>query len=126
MIARSDQFEIASIALGTLQIAVCSTTGLVLFAWGYFPYFGWEEGTATPELLVHGEVVANGERPLVRAAAFEMEGAWSPIRDRESGWLRVRSSALEDHDQVLVATGVALGLRAGCLNSVWLRPKFAA
>lgn len=122
--ARSDHHEIASIALDTLQLAMNADTGLLLYAWGYFPHFRWERGHVAPAHLTEGEVRVRRDRPFVRAVAYEADGEWSTVRDPDSGWLRVRSSPRDDDDQVLIATGVAIGLRADELNTVWLQPQF--
>ena len=100
--ARSDHHEIASIALGTR----------------------WGRGHVAPAHLTEGEVTVQRDRPFVRAVAYEADGKWSTVRDPDSGWLRVSSSPRDDDDQVLIATGVAIGLRADELNTVWLQPQF--
>jgi hypothetical protein len=120
---------VASMSLATLQIEVDVESGLVLNVWGYHPNVYWLNGSVpladVPEGRVH--VRADPERLRAGDVVIAEIGEWTTVQDPRTGWIVVTADAEQpDDEQVLIATGTALGLRAGKLNSLWLHPAMVA
>lgn len=112
----------ASLGLGTLQLEVAAESGLVLFPWGYLPTQSWVPGT------VRGPVgVAKG---LIRAPIGPIEPGvtlavpdhdWTPIFDASSGWIHIGDRSFDTACEF--ASDCILGIQAGALSCIWLRPS---
>jgi hypothetical protein len=125
---RAGKLGLTSISIGTLQIEVGVATCTVLFAWGLHPHSRWlSHALDAPDPKV-GIVRVNCPGGLQRGVSIGLAevGAWTTLCDRHTGWIRVAiDSDLADEEQVLVATGIVLGLRQKSLVSVWLHPVFS-
>lgn len=118
---------VTSLSVGTLQIEVGIETGAVLFAWGLHPRTAWHaRGGRPPSPTMTGARVETLE-PLQRGVTLELAGVgeWATMFDEETGWVLVtkRPDSVSEHE-LLVATGVALGISNGKLDAIWLRPIF--
>lgn len=125
--ARLGDLGRTSLAIGTLQVEVDVATGAALFAWGLHPRERWSDGRGQPEGRLPGEVRVHSTPKLETGVAVSVAevGEWSTIHDRLSGWVRVTSdTTVDDDEQILIASGIVLGLRTGHLSSVWLHPVF--
>jgi hypothetical protein len=74
-----------------------------------------------------GAVTVDTAEPLQRGVGVQLAsvGAWSTGFDERSGWVRLAADLDAPSEQdVLVATGVVLGLSAGRLETIWLQPLF--
>ena len=122
---RSGELGRTSVAIGTLQVELDIASGRSLFVWGLHPRRRWDTSSAFPQRIRAGVVRLAGGTELVRGVTVSIAevGDWLTTYDEESGWVRVGARAhVDDDEQVLIATDTVLGLRAGLLSSIWLRP----
>jgi hypothetical protein len=124
---RSGTAGVTSLGIGTLQIEVAVETGTVLFAWGLHPRARWKiHSIGQPTPAATGARV-EASRPLQRGVALAIApvGSWTTSFDDTTGWVRV---AKDEHSvseqEVLVASGIVLGLTNRKLDSLWLQPIF--
>jgi hypothetical protein len=118
---------VTSLSIGTLQLEVGVATGLVLFVWGLHPRTRWKSRpVGRPDPVMRGARV-EVSAPLEPGVTVPIAsvGAWSTSFDETTGWVRVAQHAdAASEQEVLVATGIALGLTDSDLDSVWLHPIF--
>lgn len=115
-----------SLSIGTLQIEVGVSTGIVLFVWGLHPRAQWRVrsiGAPRAEPGVVRVLCPEHLRTGVSVGISEV-GSWSTVYDPGAGWVRVSPGEETDDEQVLIASDTVVGLRRGHLSSVWLRPDF--
>lgn len=112
----------SSVAIGTLQVEVGTSTGAALFVWGLHPHTRWIDAKLPGPQATAGVVRFDGDFETAVSKVLAPVGEWSTSYDTDSGWLRVA----HDHDfnEVLteIASGTLLGGREGRLSSVWLNP----
>ena len=121
--ARTGAAGTTSIALGTLQLELDVSTGLVLFAWGYSPRTAWRDGSLPNPQMKSGAVrviATSAFKPGV-AVDFTEARDWQLTRDQTSQWVFLGCSP-EPSSVVEIATGVGLVIRNAVLSGVWLRP----
>jgi hypothetical protein len=115
-----------SIEIGTLQIEVGVATRGLLYAWGYHPVGSWvQKALLPPEILGGSAWLAPGLilKPGV-AHVLASVGQWRTWHDPLNGWIRVGPDDQDDTVTVMIADGVAIGIRGGFLQTVWLHPSF--
>lgn len=127
LIDRAGPDGLTSLSVGTLQIEVGVATGRALFAWGLHPRTNWQRMSVGRPNAEPGAVRVDTAEPLQRGVSLQLAsvGAWPTGFDEDSGWLRVAGDldAVSEQD-VLIASGVVLGLSAGQLRTIWLQPAF--
>ena len=124
---RSGPDGVTSLSVGTLQIEVGVASGIVLFVWGLHPRAAWQIAPIGEPIVRPGVVRLDEVAELRRGVSMRLApvGAWTTTFDHMTGWVRVaRVMSLAPEETILVATGTALGLREGQLESVWLQPLF--
>jgi hypothetical protein len=125
--ARSGAAGVTSLSVGTLQIEVAVETGLVLFVWGLHPRSRWKvESVAQPNPAALSARV-KPRVPLERGVTAQISpvGAWETYFDDTTGWARVaKNQGYRSEQEVLVATGIVLGITGHNLDSLWLQPIF--
>jgi|SRR5215472_13217011 len=125
--ARSGLSGVTSLSVGTLQIEIGVDTRLVLFVWGLHPRTTWNMqpiGRPNPE---KASVSVEMQVPLLRGVTVPIApvGAWATSFDEITGWVRVaRDANFASERELLVASGITLGLTNGGLDSLWLHPVF--
>jgi hypothetical protein len=128
LLDRSGDSGATSLSVGTLQIEVGVASGVVLYVWGLHPRFRWQQQPVGSPHPRTGTVRISNPSALQGGVSLEIAalGAWPTTYDRDSGWVQVGGEAgdSEGDDQVLIASGIVLGLHLGCLRSIWLQPVF--
>jgi hypothetical protein len=125
--ARSGAAGVTSLSVGTLQIEVGVETGRVLFVWGLHPRVNWNIRPIGRPSAVEVGARVEASVPLQRGVTLPLApvGAWTTSFDDATGWVRVAKFADSRSEQdLLVATGIALGLTNAVLDSLWLHPVF--
>ena len=124
---RSGSSGMTSLSIGTLQIEIGIETGLVLFVWGFHPRAAWKmQAVGQPDPVVTSARL-DATVPLQRGVSVPIAavGEWTTAFDEATGWLHIaKDLAQVSGQQLLVATGVALGVTDGRLDSLWLQPIF--
>lgn len=118
----------ASIAIGTLQLEVSITTGVVLFAWGYHPYVSWrEQGLESPD-AESGCLKLKSTDGLLSGVSYDIGSStnWRTSFDRATNWVRIQADDTVGADQfVQFASDTIAGLRNEELVELWLHPTFS-
>lgn len=116
-----------SLEVGTLQLELDVATGAMLFVWGLHPRARWVDGACSPDRATPGIVRARSDPQLeagVTIAIAEV-GGWSTTYDGTTGWVRVAEDpTAKDDGQIMIASGIVVGLRGDRLVSLWLQPTF--
>lgn len=124
---RSGDEGLTSLSIGTIQVEIGVATGLVLFAWGLHPRTSWALRAGREPTLTIGGARVEVSEPLRRGVSLPLAavGEWATTFDEETGWVRVaKKPDVASEKDLLVASGVALGITSGVLDSLWLQPIF--
>ncbi len=127
VLERTGSNGITSLSVGTLQIEVGVETGVALFVWGLHPRATWQYRQLGAPAFVPGGVRVDAAETLRRGVSVQIAAVatWATWFDNETGWVRIAADPVSSSDQeVLVATGVVLGLSENQLDSLWLQPVF--
>jgi hypothetical protein len=120
---------VASLCVGTLQIAVAADTGFLLYVWGYFPMGLWSHGTVEEPEFDEGFAFAEiGER-MSDGMAYRICEFQDPAAtyDSSNGWLRVGTNEdCKPETLILIANDTGIGVtQSGVLSSIFLRPALS-
>jgi hypothetical protein len=122
---------VASLSLGTLQIAIGVETGYLLYPWGYFPHMNWVESSLHPpdsdRSVLRAE--ADEDRPFARGVSFDLpcDGEWIAEYDPHTGWLRISDNGHHDKSRshpVEFATSSIASVSEGRIRELWLQPEW--
>jgi hypothetical protein len=126
---RAGSAGMTSLAVGTLQIEFAIDTGTVLFVWGLHPRAQWTPSSIGNPAARAGGVKVETSTSMQRGVSLRVAevAEWTTEFDEETGWLRVAKET-DGHSQqeILVATGVVLGLTDCELDAVWLQPVMSS
>lgn len=118
------QGGLTSLAINEIQIDV-ARDGRLLYAWGYCPYLGWKETTATPEAT--GEyVITLADEELEQGVSIKLnpDKRWPAYVNYRTGWVGILESTERlDRPGALFAAGSMALLDDARLVGLWLHPR---
>ena len=115
-----------SIAIGTLQLEVDVFSGLILYAWGYHPYFNWKSQTLSipfPHKVCCIKINDEELKTGVSIKISEVE-EWETFFDEENGWVCITSLKTPEPrgKYIKFAANTIAEIDQGKLLSLWLCP----
>jgi hypothetical protein len=115
-----------SIVVGTLQLEISVEMQWLLYVWGYCPRATWVQTNLIVPSMKTGGIHLEADKPLIPGVSLRADATERLItHDTRNGWVRVAALGGNPGGTLtLIATGVAIGLTNGHLDSIWLHPTF--
>jgi len=124
---RSGFSGFTSLSVGTLQIEIGVESGVALFVWGLHPRAAWRSRSVGQPCPTMACVRFEMSEPMRRGVSIRLAevGEWETAFDEATGWLCIaKNPDAGTRQELLIASGVALGVTDGSLDSIWLHPVF--